>query len=67
MTLEQYFRESIKENKIDHAIRCDDCSHIAQSGLLAFGGDDVHFYIHPDGKSGETLDFIVRGNKLIQV
>ena len=27
----------------------------------------VHFIIHPDGYSGNTLDFIARGNELEQI
>ena len=26
--------------------------------------DGVHFYIHPADESGETLDFLVKGNEL---
>lgn len=28
------------------------------------GGDGVHIIVHPMGHNGETLDFVVSGNKL---
>ncbi len=49
MTLEQYFRT----NGIDHEIRC-----------TLQTPDSIEFHIHPAGKDGDTLDFIVRHDTL---
>ena len=55
-TLSQYLEDNIKECVIDHTIRArkDDYGNIV-------------FYIHPANVSGDTLDFIVDGNKLLQM
>lgn len=47
-TLEQYLKENAENGIIDHSIR----------------SDGKTFYIHPDGKDGDTLDFEVDGNNL---
>lgn len=47
-TLEQYF----KDNECDHKLRADTAA------------TPVRFYIHPEGKNGDTLDFAVKGNSL---
>ena len=52
-TLEQYFRESIAAGTIDFCIR----ARVDSLGL-------VSFYIHPDSKDGDTLDFYVSENTL---
>jgi hypothetical protein len=55
-TLEQYLSGSIDAGAIDHSIR------------TMKGADGVvKFYIHPAGRSGDTLDFEVRGNELSQL
>ncbi len=53
--LEEYFRDNDGKQVIDHAIRA------------RIDGDNVVFYIHPNGVSGETLDFQVHGNNLTQL
>ena len=53
MTLEQYLRDCYTANVIDHSVRC------------RVVGDAVTFYIHPAGKDGDTLDFLVNGNTLL--
>ncbi len=52
-TLEQYLRDNIIAQTIDFRIRAS----IDVLGL-------VSFYIHPDGKDGDTLDFYVSGDSL---
>jgi hypothetical protein len=52
--LEEYLKESIENNNIDHAIR----TQIDSDGK-------VSFYIHPYGADGDTLDFKVEDNQLI--
>ncbi len=52
MTLEAYLRKNIDNIAIDHAIRAE-----VIDGL-------VTFYIHPAQVSGDTLDFVVKGNTL---
>lgn len=54
MTLEDYIKLEFAEGKIDHTIR----AQVNQNGSVAF-------YIHPSGKPGRTVDFVVRGNELI--
>jgi len=51
---EDYLRENIEKGIIDFSIRV---------GYDKYRG--IEFYIHPDGKDGETLDFQVLGNGLI--
>ncbi|MBE3140096.1 MAG: hypothetical protein IMZ53_05890 [Thermoplasmata archaeon] len=53
MTLERYFKINGKKNIIDFSLRAQ------------VAGGIVTFYIHPDSKDGETLDFYVFGNDLI--
>lgn len=53
-TLEQYFRDDIERQAIDHALR----ARINEK-------DEVVFYVHPHGVNGDTLDFKVQGNTLI--
>jgi hypothetical protein len=55
-SLEQYFRSDLQRLVLDHRIRAQ---------LDAKG--DVVFYIHPDGRDGDTLDFKVVGNTLTQL
>jgi len=52
-TLEQYLRDAAAAGAIDHSIRC----RITAAG-------DVTFYVHPDGKDGDTCDYLVKGNTL---
>lgn len=52
-TLEQYLRDAINAGSIDHALRCE----VRPNG-------DVKFYIHPHGKDGDTIDYVVEGNSL---
>lgn len=51
--LQQYFQENWDRNVIDHALRAQP----TEDGR-------IHFYVHPDGHDGDTLDFIVEGNQL---
>lgn len=53
-TLEQYLRDHLDDDVIDHSIRA----------IRAPGGT-VDFYIHAVGVDGETCDFTVRGNVVI--
>src|SRR5690606_35105334 len=62
MNLEQYFRHCYDfnlpwrpNNCIDHAVRHD------------IRDAKVHFYIHPAGISGLTVDFTVEGNQLTTI
>ena len=52
-TLEQYIHENMDRDVIDFSVRA-----------RSFGSGRVGFYIHPDGRDGETLDFMVQGNTL---
>jgi hypothetical protein len=52
-TLEQYFHENMDRDVTDFSVRA-----------RSFGSGRVGFYIHPDGRDGETLDFMVQGNTL---
>lgn len=54
--LEQYLKGNFEKGIIDHAIRV---SHIDQSGK-------PHFYMHPHGYDGDTLDFVVNDNWITQ-
>lgn len=54
-SLEAYLRDSCSRNVIDHSIR----ARVDSDGSLTF-------YIHPSGVDGDTLDFVVCGNTLIQ-
>jgi hypothetical protein len=56
MTLEQYLNNESMEFKIDFSIR-----------VYAWNDGKPHFYIHPTGKDGKTLDFEVNGNQLIPI
>lgn len=51
--LQQYLQGNLDRNVIDHALR----AHSMEDGR-------IHFYIHPDGVDGDTLDFIVDGNQI---
>lgn len=53
-TLEKYLKDNLSNNTIDFALR----ARQLQSGAVVV-------YIHPDGKDGETMDFAVEGNTLI--
>lgn len=55
MTLEEYFIRNWNKNIIDFSLR-----------ISLSIDDEVRFYIHPEGKDGETLDFIVNKNNLIE-
>ncbi len=52
-TLEQYFRDNIVDGKIDFCIR----ARVDPLGL-------VSFYIRPDSKDGNTMDFYISENTL---
>lgn len=52
-TFEQYLRDAHAAGAIDHAVR----ARVDPNGA-------VSFYIHPAGRDGETLDFVVGGNGL---
>lgn len=52
-TLERYFHENMDRDVIDFAVRA-----------RHYGNGQIGFYIHPDGRDGETLDFHVVGNEL---
>lgn len=53
-SFEQYLLNELADGKIDFHIR----AHVEADGHPVF-------YIHPDGKDGTTLDFIVLHNCLI--
>ena len=53
ITLEEYLKENIEMNIIDHTVR----------GRFD-GKGNVIIYIHPTLVSGKTLDFIVKDNHL---
>lgn len=61
MTLEEYFRDCIARNVIDHSIRASEYSEGTRRET------QLRCYIHPSGKNGHTLDFIVEGNTLTPV
>ncbi len=52
-TLEQYIHENMDRDVVDFAVR-----------VRSYGNGKVGFYIHPEGRDGETLDFVVEGNTL---
>lgn len=52
-TLEQYFRENVAARTVDFCVR----ARVDSLGL-------VSFYIRPEGKDGDTLDFYVSENTL---
>jgi hypothetical protein len=52
-TLEQYLVDAAKAGAIDHSLRVR---------LQSDGG--CTFYIHPSGRDGQTLDFVVGGNSV---
>ena len=52
-TLEKYFKDCAEAEIIDFCLRV----HIGRDG-------SVTFYIHPEGKDGDTLDFAVEQNGL---
>lgn len=51
--LEAYLRAAADSGAIDHSIR-----------VTVEADNSVHFYVHPVGRDGETLDFTVHGNTL---
>lgn len=53
-TLERYFHENMDRDVVDFAVRA-----------RHYGNGQIGFYIHPDGRDGETLDFYVAGNELL--
>jgi len=56
-TLEQYMKENLDDEIIDHAVRASRDEY-----------GTVRFYIHPDGHDGDTLDFRVRdGNVVVPI
>lgn len=52
-TLEKYFHENMDRDVFDFSVRARN-----------FGPGKIGFYIHPDSRDGETLDFMVQGNEL---
>lgn len=52
-TLEKYFRDADASGAIDHSVR----ARVGADGA-------VTFYIHPSGRDGQTLDFVVGGNSV---
>lgn len=55
-SMESYLKENFENGNIDHAIRC------------SIGSDDhMKFYIRPAYTNGDTLDYSVDGNILIQL
>ena len=57
-TLERYLEKELKEGKIDFKVR-------ASKFITSDKKEAIGFYIYPDGKDGETMDFKVLGNELI--
>jgi hypothetical protein len=53
-TLEKYLKDALAMGIIDHKLR----ARINEDG-------DVMFYIHPDGKDGDTQDYMVEFNELV--
>lgn len=53
--LEEYLQQEVEAGKIDFRIRA-----VSENG-------NTSFYIHPLGKNGLTLDFVVKGNRLVTV
>jgi len=52
-TLEDYFKdENKKSGAIDHSLRC------------CILDEQVFFYIHPQDRDGDSLDFRIDGNTL---
>ena len=54
--LEQFLRENINKGQIDFSIR---------ASIDSLG--NISFYVHPANTGGDTLDFVVNGNKLEQL
>jgi hypothetical protein len=53
-TLEEYLKDNFYEDSYQSILRI---SHIDEN-------DNPHIYIHPHGRDGETLDFVVTGNEI---
>jgi predicted RNA-binding Zn-ribbon protein involved in translation (DUF1610 family) len=52
-TLQEYFSRSHAAGIIDHSLR-----------VSSDDKGNLSFYIHPEGKDGETADFVMIGNRL---
>lgn len=52
-TLETYLKENFEKNISEHSV-----------GVFSAENGEVRFYIHPQGKNGDTLDFIAKGNAM---
>lgn len=55
-TLEQYLRDAAQNGAIDHTLRV-----IAVGNVVSA----VKFYIHPAGRDGQTVEFVVGANQLM--
>lgn len=55
-TLEDYMKENLDRDVIDHAVRC-----------IKGPNGEIDFYIHPAGVDGDTLDFTANGNTLSEI
>lgn len=53
-TLQQYLEQNVAHGVIDFDLRAN---VDADTG-------EVTFYIHPEGKDGETLDWVTEGNQV---
>lgn len=54
MTLYEYLEKNWDNATIDHSVRVVRCS-----------GGEIEFYIHPDGKDGDTPSFVVTKRTII--
>lgn len=52
-TLETYLKENFEKNISEHSV-----------GVFSAENGEVRFYIHPQGKNGDTLDFVAKGNSM---
>jgi len=57
-TLEQYFKDCSEKNIIDFSLRAEATKQYDTK---------TRFYIHPEGKDGDTLDFYVLENSLTTI
>lgn len=53
-SLEEYLKQNFDKGIIDHAIRAN-----------KDGDGSITFYIHPNGFSGDTLDYAVNGDEIM--
>lgn len=62
MTLEDLLRMKVQSEGKDGPVYISPNFRVAVQSINEAG---IHIIIHPDSYSGDTLDFLVKGNRLI--